>query len=151
MQKFVDRSGRVWVVEIDVATIKRVRAMTDINLLSVVEGDLIEQLMNDPITLCDVLYAICQPQAISQNVSDESFGQGLAGDVISDATAALLAGLVAFFPEPRRRLLQQAASKYRDVQTKAMAMVERRLESPELENQLLRKLEQDLAQPISSD
>ena len=151
MQKFIDRAGRVWVVEIDVATIKRVRAMADVNLLAVVEGDLIERLMNDPVTLCDVLFAVCQPQAVQQGVSDEGFGQGLAGDVISDATTALLEGLVAFFPEPKRRLLQQAAAKYQVVQTKAMAMVQARLESPELETQLLNQLEKELALQSSSD
>ena len=119
--------------------------------MAVVEGDLIERLMNDPVTLCDVLFAACQPQAVQQDVSDEAFGQGLAGDVIADATTALLEGLVAFFPEPKRRLLQQAAAKYQVVQTKAMAMVQARLESPELETQLLNQLEKELALQSSSD
>ena len=144
MKNFVDVAGRVWVVDVNVATIKRVRAVAGVNLLEVVEGDLIERLSGDPILLADVLYAVCQPQALRDNISDEQFGEALAGDVISLATAAMLDSLVAFFPEPRRRLLEKAAAKYRQVQDKAMAMIEAKLESPQLETRLLRQLEREL-------
>ena len=107
---------------------------------------MIERLSSDVLLLVDVLYAAVQPQAERQNISDEQFGEGLAGDVISDATTALLEALVAFFPEPRRRLLKTAAAKYAAVQTKAMEMVQAKLESPELETQLLEKLQSDLTQ-----
>lgn len=146
MQKFVDTAGRVWVVEINVATIKRVRRLTEVNLLEVVEGELIERLSRDPVLLCDVLYAVCQPQADRESVSDEAFGAGLAGDCLSDATAALLAGLVAFFPEPRRRLLAKAAAKYSAVEARLLAMVEAKIESPEFEKKAMRQAEQALAE-----
>ena len=151
MQKFVDRGGNIWVVQIDVSTIKRVRSLTGVDMLSVVEGDLIEQLSRDPVLLCDVLYAVCQPQALAAQISDTAFGEGLAGDTIAEATAALLESLVAFFPEPRRRLLQQAASKYQTIQTKALAMLETRLDDPELEKRALAELETRLAAAASSD
>jgi hypothetical protein len=141
MQKFVDAAGRIWVVEINVATIKRVRSLAGVNLLEVVDGELIERLSSDPILLCDVLYAVCQPQAQRDSVTDEAFGIGLAGDVIAEATTALVEGLVAFFPEPRRRLLEKAAAKYREVQTKAMSMVEAKLDSPQFQARLLNQLD----------
>ncbi|MGV3483369.1 MAG: hypothetical protein ACO1RT_02995 [Planctomycetaceae bacterium] len=146
MQKFVDRSGRIWVVHVDVASIKRTRTLTGINLLDVVDGELIERFTSDPVLLADVLFAVCKPQADSQNVSDESFGEGLAGDVIADATVALIEGLVAFFPEPRRRLLQKAAAKYQTVRTKGIAMIEANLENPELEQKILSDLQTQLDQ-----
>jgi len=144
MQKFVDRKSNVWVVEIDTSTIRRVKAVTGVNLLECVEGDLIERLSSDVLLLVDVLYAIIQPQADQQQITDEQFGEGLAGDVITDATTALLEALVAFFPEPRRRLLKSAAAKYAVVQTKAMEMVQAKLDSPELEKQLIDQLRIDL-------
>ncbi len=144
MQKFVDRKSNVWVVEIDTSTLRRVKAVTGVNLLECVEGDLIERLSSDVLLLVDVLYAILQPQADQQQITDEQFGEGLAGDVITDATTALLEAMVAFFPEPRRRLLKTAAAKYAAVQTKAMEMVQAKLESPELEKQLIEQLRIDL-------
>lgn len=151
MQKYIDSVGRIWVVSIDVATIKRVRSLTAVNLLEIVEGQLIERLSNDPVLLCDVLYAVLEPQAKTQNVSEESFGQGLAGNAIADATAALLKGLIDFFPEPKSRLLGKAANKYQQVQSRAMQWIEDRLESPALEKELLSQLEQALPPAMSND
>lgn len=151
MNKFVDATGREWAVEVNVATIKRVRSLAGVNLLEVVEGELIERLSGDPVLLCDVLCAVCRPQAQREDVSDEAFGEGLAGDAIAEATAALIEGLVAFFPEPRRRLLEKAAAKYRQVQTKALAMVETKLDSPGFETELMRRLETELARETSND
>ncbi|XZE55910.1 hypothetical protein SH139x_001959 [Planctomycetaceae bacterium SH139] len=151
MQKFVDHSGRIWVVQIDVATIKRVRSVTGVDLLSIVEGELIEQLSRDPVLLCDVLYAVCQPQALAADVSEETFGEGLAGDAIAEATVALLEALVAFFPEPRRRLLQQAASKYQAIEQQALKLLSQRLDDPQLEKKALAEFEQRLTTELSSD
>ena len=151
MRNFIDSSGRVWVVDISVATIKRVRTLTGINLLEVIQGELIEQLSSDPILLADCLYAVCQPQAVREGVSDEAFGQSLAGDVIDRATTALLEGLIEFFPEPKRRLLEKATAKYRQVQTQALALVEARLDSFELEAKILKDLEAELRLPAPSD
>jgi hypothetical protein len=63
MHQFTDRSGRRWLIQIDVSTIKRVRSLTGVNLLDIVAGELIERLSNDPLLLADVLYAVVQPQA----------------------------------------------------------------------------------------
>ena len=150
MQKFVDRKSNVWIVEIDTSTLRRVKAVTGVNLLECVEGDLIERLSSDVLLLVDVLYAIIQPQADQQQITDEQFGEGLAGDVITDATTALLEAMVAFFPEPRRRLLKTAAAKYAAVQTKAMEMVQAKLDSPELEKQVIDQLRIDLTPEKSS-
>ena len=151
MRNFIDSSGRVWVVDVSVTTIKRVRTLTGVNLLEVIQGELIEQLSSDPILLADCLYAVCQPQAVREGVSDEAFGQSLAGDVIDRATTALLEGLIEFFPESKRRLLEKATAKYRQVQTKALAMVEAKLDSPELEAKILKDLEAELRLPAPSD
>jgi hypothetical protein len=151
VRNFIDSSGRVWVVDVSVTTIKRVRTLTGVNLLEVIQGELIEQLSSDPILLADCLYAVCQPQAVREGVSDEAFGQSLAGDVIDRATTALLEGLIEFFPEPKRRLLEKATAKYRQVQTQALALVEAKLDSPELEAKILKDLEAELRLPAPSD
>ena len=33
MQKFVDRAGRIWIVDIDNTTLRRVKALTGVHLL----------------------------------------------------------------------------------------------------------------------
>ena len=123
MKTFVDGQGREWAVEINVNVIKRVRDLLKIDLLEIVEGQLIERLIGDPILLCDVIYVVCKPQAEAKNITDEDFGQAMAGDAIEAATKALLEELADFSPSPRDRAnirsviekTWQALDKVRDV------------------------------------
>jgi hypothetical protein len=82
MRTFNDNAARSWTVQINVDAIKRVRDLVKVNLLEVVEGKLIEQLVSDPILLCDVIYAVCKPEADAKSVTDVDFGKAMAGDAI---------------------------------------------------------------------
>ena len=150
MQKFVDRKGRMWVVELDNTTLRRVKTITDVRLLDAVDGELITRLSEDFILLGDVLYAICKPQADKEGISDEEFGQGMAGDSIADATAALVEALLAYLPEARRRLLRKAAEKQRMIETRGMQLIEQRLDDPRLVEGVIEEMEKQLAVPGSS-
>ena len=150
MQKFIDRRGRVWIVDIDNTTLRRVKALTDVRLLDAIDGDLISQLSSDPLILGDVLFAICKPQADQQDVGDESFAEGLAGDSIDEACKALVDALVAYFPESRRRLLRKAADKQKMIETRGLEAIEKRLDDPNLVDRIVGDIERKLAVPTSS-
>ena len=124
MRTFTDVTGRPWAVTVTVDTIRRVRSLTSIDLLEVVNGTLIERLAGDPVLLCDVLYAVVKPEADTATISDIDFGRLLAGDTIEHATRALLEGLVDFFPNPRRRLLAKALEKLAAWQDQAVTQAE---------------------------
>lgn len=131
MHTFKDNGGREWTIEINVSTLKRVRGLTGTDLMQVVEGagGLIERLIRDPVLLCDVVYAVCKPEADQKSVSDEDFGRAMAGDAIEQATAALLEELVSFCPSPRdRRNLGRVLTATRGVMDKARDLVEKRIE-----------------------
>lgn len=145
MKSFMDNAGRAWAIAINVDAIKRVRDSLDVNLLDAVEGKLIERLVGDPILLCDVIYVLCRPEAEQRGVSDEDFGRAMAGDSIDSATTSLLEELVAFFPKARRDLLTKALQKLKALEAKAIAIVEQRLEDPQLEQQLTAELESALS------
>ncbi len=136
MRTFKDNAGRQWSVEINVASLKRVRGLTGTDLMQVIEGTLIEKLIRDPVLLCDVVYAICKPEADARTppVSDEEFGKAMAGDAIEAATTAVLEELVSFCPSPRDRAnlgrVLQATTK---VMERARDLVEKKLDSGELD------------------
>lgn len=111
MKVFKDRQGKQWEISITVGTIKRVKDILGINLLDAVSTDLLDTIRTDPVFLCDLLYAICKPQADRDGVTDIDFGEGLAGDSIADATDAFLSELVDFFPQSQRNLLRKALAK----------------------------------------
>jgi hypothetical protein len=150
MQTFNDTQGRAWQVDVTVETIKRVKGLLGLDLLEIVGGDLAERLSTDPILLCDVLYAVCKPEAEQRNVSDEEFGRGLAGDAIDAATGALLEALVDFFPKLRRGLLKTALGRLTELQTRAVELAEKRLKDPALEKRLEVILDESLEAPKSS-
>jgi hypothetical protein len=157
MKTFNDNTGRSWTIEVNVATVKRVRTLTGVNLLEVVEGTLIERFIRDPVLLCDVVYAVCKPQADERQppVSDEEFGRAMAGDAIEHATTALLEELVSFSPSPRdRKNLGRVLEATKRVMDKARDLIETRLESGELEQAAERALaelaQQDETQNASS-
>ncbi|MGD9688373.1 MAG: hypothetical protein AB7K52_04600 [Phycisphaerales bacterium] len=134
MRSFKDNQGRQWSVEINVSAIKRVRGLTGEDLMQVIEGTLIEKLIRDPVLLCDVVYAICKPEADSLSISDEDFGKAMAGDAIEAATTAVLEELVGFCPSPRDRAnLGRVLQATRKVMDRARDLVEKKLDCGELD------------------
>ena len=145
MQSFKDNQGRQWSVEINVTAIKRVRGLTGEDLMQVIEGTLIEKLIRDPVLLCDVVYAICKPEADTRNISDEEFGKAMAGDAIEAATTAVLEELVGFCPSPRDRAnLGRVLQATRKVMDRARDLVEKKLDSGELDRLADRLLSEGL-------
>ena len=148
MRSFKDNQGRQWSVEINVTAIKRVRGLTGEDLMQVIEGTLIEKLIRDPVLLCDVVYALCKPEADARSVSDEEFGKAMAGDAIEAATTAVLEELVGFCPSPRDRAnLGRVLQATNRVMDKARDLTEKRIETLTSESELDR-LENRMAPPI---
>jgi hypothetical protein len=134
VKTFTDNVGRSWDVAINVAAIKRVRDLVGVDLMEIVDGTLIEKLIHDPILLCDIVYAVCKPQAAEQEIGDEDFGRAMAGDAIEHATTALLEDLVSFCPSPRdRNNLGRVLETTSRVMDKARDLIEQKLDSGELE------------------
>jgi hypothetical protein len=101
--RFTDNEGCDWVVSINVATVKRVRSMLDVDLLEILGGKLLDRLIVDPVLLVDVVYVVCKPEADDAAINSEEFGRRMSGDAIAAATRALLEALASFFPSPKDR------------------------------------------------
>lgn len=101
---FTDTQGRAWTIDVTVTALRRVNALVGVDLAQAfTKPAVLGELIDNPVALADVLYALCQPQAKERGVSDEQFGEGLAGDVINAATWALLEGLRSFQRSPAAR------------------------------------------------
>jgi len=152
MKTFTDNNGRAWALIINVATLKRVRALCDVDLTKVVELDekgqpctkLLEQLSSDPVLLVDVLYAICKPECDRQNISDEDFGTAMAGDAIDHAASALLDEIVDFFPAAKRLTFQKVLTATRRFEAIARKKLESLLADGKFEDQLVSELERSV-------
>ena len=149
MKTFTDNKGRTWTLEVTVATVKRVRALCSVDLNSIVELDknnkpsaeLLERLSSDPVLLVDVLYAVCKPQADKLGITDEDFGEAMAGDAIEYATSALLEEIIDFFPEVKRLVMRKILSASRKFSEAARKKLEAELNG-EFESRVVSTLEQ---------
>lgn len=129
MKIFKDVNGKEWTISITVGTIKRVKDLLNVNLIDAVSTDLIDRMKSDPVFLCDILYAICKPQADKDGVSDIDFGEGLAGDAIASATDALIGDLVDFFPSSQRMILQKALAKIENAEKKLTETMNQKIDA----------------------
>ena len=101
MKIFKDARGNSWEININVAAIKRVRDLLNADLLDI--QTTMPRLLGDPIFLVDMLYCLCKTQLEGQGITDEQFGESIAGDVLGAAKNALMEELKSFFPSPQER------------------------------------------------
>lgn len=141
MQTFKDNTDRTWAIEVNVDAVRRVKSALDINLAQLTE-DLIKQLAEDPILLCDVVYCICQPEAAKVGVTDEDFGRAMAGESIDAAAKALMAELINFSRNPtRREILRKAMEKQQKLEKMGLATLKDYLESDKPEKAMREEME----------
>ena len=148
MKSFTDNKGRAWEIVVTVATVKRVRGLCKVDPNSIVELDknnkpsaeLLERLSSDPVLLVDVLYAVCKPQADKLGITDEDFGESMAGDAIEHATTALLEEVIDFFPEAKRMVMRKILSASRKFSEAARRKLEAELNG-EFESRVVSELD----------
>ncbi len=138
MKTFADNSARTWAITVNVAAVKRVRELLQVNLLEIADqkGKLLERLVDDPCLLCDILFCLVKPEADAKGISDEDFGRALAGDALGAATDALLQEIADFFPKGRREILHRILGKLTALQDKATSLALLKLDDPELDRQM---------------
>ena len=118
MREFVDERGRSWGIRVDVTTIRKVREKVGIDLTKAMDSqENLRRLVDDVVSLVDVLHVLCLEQCSHRNVSAEDFATALYGDAISRATSALMESIIDFFPQSRGKILRQ-------LWTKSIEMVE---------------------------
>ena len=133
MKTFTDKTGRTWEFEITIGAAKRVRDLLGVDLVTVLDGDLLERLRLDHILLVDVLYVLCKPAADATGVTDEAFGRAMNGEAIDQALAGFFEELEDFFPSPTRQLIRQMNQKMRELERVATEEIPKAMKKAGLE------------------
>ena len=142
MSTWKDARGHTWDLAINVNTVKRVRQLTEVNLLDVFDGQLLARLAGDPELLVNILYAVCQPQAERTSVSEEAFAELLVGDAIEEAATALVQGLIDFFPKDRREVLGRLWTATGKAQVETSKLVASKLDASTIDTAIEAALRQ---------
>ena len=129
MNTFRDNKGRQWTCRVDYAALRRVRDTLGINLADTAVNDkgenvILTRIASDPVLLVDVLFLVCCFRDGASTVTDDDFAESIVGDVIDDASLALLTGIAEFFPTSRRlpmlkavEMTRAAMKEYRESMT----------------------------------
>jgi len=143
MASFKDSKGRVWAVEIDVTTLKRIKSLLGVDLLDVANdgGQMLDRLASDAVFLVDLIYVICQPQADRLKITDEDFGRLFShGEIIQQAGNALQEAIIDFFPEPRKGLVKAIFGKTTQIRAAMAKKALTTIQNPEFDKAVDRLL-----------
>jgi hypothetical protein len=135
METFRDANGKEWRVSVNFETIDRAREATGIDILeagmSADHEDPREsvefRLVAEPVLLCRVLWHFLTPEPTPAD--KQAYAEGMSGDALANARAALWSDLVNFTPDPeqrklRRTILDKVTAWLEAGWTKARTMVE---------------------------
>lgn len=135
MAVFNDRHGVEWLVEINVAQVKRVRSELNLDLGKLIEDEAkpLRELLDDTIRLVDTVYVLCRKQAEDRNMDDVKFGESISGESLETLGSAFINALVDFFQPSQGQLLRKMIEKGRLAQRILAERMEMRIDeiSPE--------------------
>lgn len=104
MRTFLDATGREWHIELNIASLRKLRAsaatvetLKNVDLLDYA-GVLLS--LSDPFFAADLLFETVREEADERGISAEDFGASLRGVFLFDAIAEWTAEYLDFFPEP---------------------------------------------------
>ena len=153
---FKDTEGRVWSLDLTIGSIKRVKSITDIDLLNITDGSTLVDLSRNPLQLVDLIWAIIQPQAAALSVTDEQFGSAMGGMALRDASEAFLEAITSFFLSWSPSLgatLQKLHSKLSEMDLRATELTKAKLGDPRVDAALeetFAKVEREMETAINS-
>lgn len=112
MAVFRTTDGLEWTLAVNVGTIKRVRELTGVQLLSLLSDTVeVSGVFSDDVRLAEVIEAVIRPQLEKAGKTADDFFSVIDGTVVEQAAEALLREVANFFQEPKRTVLLAAMDK----------------------------------------
>lgn len=127
MRNFTDNKGGNWSINITVREVKELRAI-GIDIMAQ-DGSGIAQLAGDVEILVNALYCLCKKQADEKGVSADDFLSLFGGDSIEAAVNAMMEAVADFFPSARKKVLNRALEKAREVEAEIIENVMQKMDS----------------------
>lgn len=137
MKTFKDNTGREWQIALSIGSAKRLKDTLQIDLLDAAG---VQRLADSPYDVADTLYVLCQDEAAAAGISDQQFGARLAGDSIDEATDALMAEIVDFFPKRQREALKSLLAKMNTAKEGMADLANQKVNSPAMDQAIQRAM-----------
>jgi hypothetical protein len=147
--EFQDLTGKTWRVALTVGKARAVKARLGVNLLAVGDqaANPLVRLADDPQALCEVLWALVNPDWPAPCGDQEAFWNAVDDSVLERATAALTEALLGFF-RPGRRAVVRAAL---ELQAKTEANLARQISAMDASDPAVNAVAERLLGTIRKD
>ena len=136
MHAWTDTENRRWLLAINVFQLRRVKALTGVELPALLEdgGKPLGALLQNIEQLANVLWVLSEEEAKAAGIDEEHFARALAGDALNQAGDAFVEELLDFFPVARARAaLKKTLAKGREVGERVLELAEAKLEDLDIE------------------
>ena len=147
MPEFTDTRGHTWPLAFDYSLARRIKKEAGLDFVNAHDGKAIEAIYRSDEKLVQVLWLLCQEQAAREQIDEEDFGRGLAGDALGSAIDALQEALVLFSRPANRPVLTQILAKAREAQAAEQELVIAKLTSEKV-TELMRAKARQVSQEI---
>ena len=125
---FTDTTGHEFCCSVTAGTVIEFRKRLDVNLNSIIDGDLLDRMGTDIELFVNMLWLSVKASAPA-GMTDVQFAEVLGGDVLEAARDALLEAIISFFPALARGPLQKMRDKGRQVQILALNQVNQAIDN----------------------
>lgn len=147
---FSDTKGRQHEVRVTFAGVKRVLATLDIDLTQLYAKDsaVMQRLLTNPLLACDVVYLLLKPELDASGITDEQFGECVAGEAFGKMTDCLFEALAVFFSgqdEQAGATIRKALAAYQLTRRRVLERAQKEVEPESVAGKALAALEEHLA------
>lgn len=133
MRSFQDDRSEAWPLNLNAAAMKRIRDMANVDFVNIQEsGNLWDKVIGDPVVLCEVLAAVCQPEIVRRGLTLDEFNERLSGKVCNEAAEHLAQEIIDFFlgwSPAIGKLLAKSYDAHRRYMRRANEMVTQKLDA----------------------
>ena len=143
---FIDQRGRTWQLELNYSLAKRLRDVTSLDFVNYQDGQALLAIHDSDEKLVQVLWLLCEPQAVALSLVEEEFGGGLGGDALEQALEALEQALLNFSRPARRQAIAAIRDKAHELVAAQVELTQTKLRSPQVQQLMQAKLAEASAQ-----
>lgn len=133
--RFTDKTGREWIIDLDVGTCREVLKLTGIDLANFHDGKSLQALWSNDEKLVDVLWVLVKDQAGKLDVDEVAFAKRLNGDVLASGLEAIQQAILGFTRPDRRELVRQIMDKTAKLTDKMVAAAAANVQSDKIDKE----------------
>ena len=147
MNFFTDKTGRKWILNLNLGTAQRVRAECGVDLINTISftkdgvaTDGLQGLVDDQYKVVEAIYHLCMTNPENEKIGPEQFVELFDAELVEAATDALMKEIINFFPPAKRKMLTLIYEKTRDLKEKAEHQLDNLADSKEFKEEMDERL-----------